>query len=151
MLWRLWQSRAPPTILVTFSTHANSDVRFVECLTLMLEHTVIFPQISWALWSQRPDLPIKRTNSESINSRRVPQTEVPISRHLAIEHFQIDNISRSWAAGDFRHPAGGEVPAMDPPGFNRLQIRAFQKQIWFHWNFYEKIFKNKKVRAFSQS
>ena len=27
MLWWLWQSRAPPAILVTFSTHANSDVR----------------------------------------------------------------------------------------------------------------------------
>ena len=30
MLWWLWQSRAPSTILVTFSTHANSDVRFGE-------------------------------------------------------------------------------------------------------------------------
>ena len=112
MLWWLWQSRAPSTILVTFSTHANSDVRFGECLTLMLEHSVISPlPISWALWSQRPDLLIKRTNSESINSRRVPQTEISISRHLAIEHFQIDNVSWSWSAGYFRHPVGGEVPS----------------------------------------
>ena len=42
MLWWLWQSRAPSTILVTFSTHANSDVRFGECLTLTLEHSIIF-------------------------------------------------------------------------------------------------------------
>ena len=38
-------------------------------------------------------------------------------------------------------------PREPPPGNKRPRIRAFQNSLLSHWNFYEKIFKNKKVRV----
>ena len=38
-------------------------------------------------------------------------------------------------------------PRGPPPGYKRPRICAYQHEIWPHWNFYQQILKNKKVRA----
>ena len=81
--------------------------------------------------------------------------EIPFLEALfaqVIEHFQIIDFSRSWAVGDFRHPEGGKVPSpwtrqdFIDSRFVRFRSRSDSTEI-----FMKKIFKNNKVRAFSQS